>query len=151
AWVAPRLSLDHARAAVDATERLGAEILIPGDAAWPDRMDMLGVHGPVALWVRGDAARLQPPSVGILGARAATRYGADMAGDLAANAVSNDLTVVSTGAYGIPSAAHRATLLEGGATVAVMPGGLEHPYPNGNLDIFEEMTRSGALVSEVPP
>ncbi|WP_054683587.1 DNA-processing protein DprA [Microbacterium sp. No. 7] len=150
-WVVPRLSVEHAQAAIDASERLGVEIVMPGDAGWPGCMSVLGDEAPFALWVLGDSSRLSQPGVGILGSRAATGYGAHMAGELASDAARDGFVVVSTGAYGVPAAAHRAALLQGGATVAVLPAGMEHLYPAGHNRLFEQIVRAGALVSEVPP
>ena len=69
---APRLRADAVRSALDGARRAGASLVVPGDPAWPSRVDDLGVHAPVALWVRGRAEERSAPAVAIVGARAAT-------------------------------------------------------------------------------
>ena len=133
------------------TEATGAQLLIPGDPGWPHGMEMLGDHGPLALWVRGDVGALSDPAIGVIGTRAATGYGAHMAAELADGAASQGFTVVGTGAHGVAAAAHRATLLAGGRTIAVLPSGVDRLYPAGQTDLLEQIAQTGALVSELAP
>lgn len=151
ARISPRLNVTRAREALDVTERVGAHVLIPGDEGWPAGMSVLGDHAPVALWVRGDPSHLSQPAIGVIGARAATGYGSHMAAEIASDAVGQGLVVVSGGAYGIDAAAHRATMMASGSTVAVLAGGVDRLYPAGHNQLFEQIANSGALVSEVPP
>lgn len=155
AWrnrVTPRLSADAARRALDDTDRIGAQLLLPGDAGWPASMAVLGDRAPIALWVLGDPRHLSAEAtIGFIGARAASTYGSYAAGVLATDATERGHTVVSGGAYGIDAAAHRAALMAGGATVAVLPGGLDRQYPSGHNQLFEHISKSGALVSELAP
>ena len=155
AWqrrVGPRLNEDHARRAMETSDRFGMRMLVPGDEGWPESMQRWHNHGPIALWVMGAVEHLSAPSsVGIVGARAATGYGGHVAGELASGSVDAGLVVVSGGAYGIDAAAHRAALISDGTTVAVLPGGLDRLYPAGNRQLLEQVAQTGALVSELPP
>ncbi|MEX3510658.1 DNA-processing protein DprA [Kocuria carniphila] len=68
------------------SEELGMRILIPGDPGWPIELDQLGDRAPYALWARGKPGILghdAPARLGIVGARAATPYGADIAAGIA--------------------------------------------------------------------
>jgi DNA processing protein len=108
---------------------------------------------PPLLFVRG-AMPLPADDlvVAIVGARAASRTGAAMAGRLAAELAQAGALIVSGGALGIDSAAHRGALDGGGATVAVLAGGLDAPYPARNVPLFDEIVeRGGALVATEPP
>ena len=87
----------------------------------------------------------------IVGTRAATGYGLHVTTSLAAALAERGWTVVSGGAFGIDSQAHRGALAADGVTVAVLPSGLDAPYPRGHHDLFEAVTAQGALVSEQPP
>ena len=88
--------------------------------------------------------------VALVGARAATAYGEHVSMELAAELSAEGVTVVSGAAYGIDGAAHRAALGAGGATVALMAGGVDRPYPAGHMQLLDRIARSGAVVSEVP-
>ncbi len=108
---------------------------------------------PLALWVRGTAqlSTLGIRSVGIVGARAATPYGEQVAADFAGGLASREFSVVSGGAYGIDSAVHRAALGVGGQAILVSAGGLDRPYPPSSSGLFERAAHQGLLVSESPP
>ena len=46
-------------------------------------------------------------------------------------------TVISGLAYGVDQAAHRGALLAGGPTIAVLPGGVDRPYPSAHAQLLE--------------
>ena len=90
-------------------------------------------------------------SVAVVGARAASEYGAYVATDLAHGLAERGWTVVSGGALGIDGAAHRAALAAGGCTVAVLACGVDRPYPVSHTNLFEQIGEEGLVVSEWPP
>jgi DNA processing protein len=90
-------------------------------------------------------------SVSIVGTRAATGYGIHVTTELAAALAERGWTVVSGGAFGIDSQGHRGALAAEGVTIAVLPSGLDEPYPRAHHDLFEAIVGQGALVSEQPP
>jgi len=147
---APRLRADTARSALDGARRSGARLVVPGDPAWPSRVDDLGVHAPVALWMRGRVEDQSAPSVAIVGARAATPYGEGVTADLAAELGASGVTVVSGAAYGIDGAAHRAALSAGTRTVAFLAGGVDRAYPRGHEGLLDRIAATGAVWSETP-
>jgi DNA processing protein len=155
-----------AATALSRAERLGARIVVPSDAEWPVRVDSLAtlecrkpgrinrdVRPPLCVWVRGDLP-LGPTldrSVAVVGARAASGYGTHMSTEIAFGLAEEKWTVVSGGAYGIDAAAHRAALVAGRPTVAILAGGVDSPYPQGNTAMFERIADTGLLISEWPP
>ena len=144
----PELDLDDLAHAAD---RQGVRVLVPGDEGWPLGVDRLA-DPPYALFVRGDPdlAGLVERGVAIVGSRAATEYGMRVAADLAEGLASRGWTVISGAAYGIDSAAHRACLAAGGATVAVLACGADRAYPAVHRGLLDEIARTAAVVSEVP-
>jgi DNA processing protein len=154
-----------AEAAMRRGAKLGARIVVPSDDEWPARVGELArleldvggrvnqdVRPPLCFWVRGG-----PPlnttldrSVAIVGARAASPYGVHVATDLGYGLAEQGWTVVSGGAFGIDTAAHRGALTAGGRTVAVLACGVERPYPLGNASLFEQVVENGLVVSEWP-
>lgn len=133
----------------------------PGDAEWPDHLadldevDALQRRGgaPLGLWVRG-TRRLDETTarlVAIVGSRAATTYGTQMAGDLAAETAERGIGVVSGAAYGIDAAAHRGALAADGVTIAVLACGVDVPYPRGHDALLRRIGEDGLVVSELAP
>jgi DNA processing protein len=59
--------------------------------------------------------------------------------------------VISGGAYGIDTAAHKATLVADGKTIAVLAGGVNNLYPTENTQMFTKIAENGLLISEVMP
>ncbi|MFN8096959.1 MAG: DNA-processing protein DprA [Dermatophilaceae bacterium] len=133
-------------------ERLGARILTPDDREWPVGLNDLAV-APLCLWVRGpvDLAAVTRRSVAVVGARAATAYGIDRAGEIAAGLVTRGFTVVSGGAFGVDAAAHRGALAAEGVTVAVLACGIDRAYPLANAHLLSAIGRTGSIVTELPP
>ncbi|GIM94379.1 DNA-processing protein DprA [Paractinoplanes toevensis] len=155
----------HAEAMLLHAERLGARLVVPGDDEWPAQVDDLAAVGsdplaayvqvpPLCLWVRGQPqlGELTRRSVAVVGARAATQYGRQVASDIAAALAENDWTIVAGGAFGVDAAAHRAALAVGGRTAVVLACGVDRPYPAGNAALFEQIVDSGSgvLISEWP-
>lgn len=104
---------------------------------------------PILLYVRGTLAPARP-RVALVGSRAASRYGRRMAAKLAAGLVERGIEIVSGGAAGIDTAAHRGALDAGGSTLAVFGSGLLRPYPVENGRLFDQIAGRGALISEYP-
>lgn len=131
---------------------VGAELLIPGDDDWPRGVDDLGRHAPIVLWVRGSAGDLNGArrAVALVGARACSAYGQQVATDAAWHLARRGVTLNSGGAYGIDGAVHRAAIRAGGRTVAFLAGGVDRLYPAGHHALLESIIDNGCLVSEVP-
>ncbi|GGK62523.1 DNA-processing protein DprA [Ornithinimicrobium pekingense] len=131
---------------------LGLTVLVPGDEGWPSSLDHLP-DPPWCLWVRGPV----PPqewcgrAVAMVGARASTAYGDEVAARMSYELAERGFAVVSGAAYGIDAAAHRGALRAGGTTVAVLAGGVDVPYPRANTDLLASIAGRGAVVSETPP
>ena len=133
--------------------RDGIRLVCPGDPQWLERLDELGTVRPYALWLRGrvDLPSACRRSVSMVGSRAATGYGAHVAGEIAADLGEQGWTVVSGGAYGIDAAAHRGAQVVGAITIAVLACGVDYPYPAGHAGLFADIAAAGLVISEWPP
>jgi len=131
---------------------VGARIVTRGDSEWPHQLDDLGPRAPFALWVAGapDLRLALVRSVAIVGARASTHYGEEIARRWAAELAGRPVTVVSGGAFGIDAAAHRGALLAG-LTVCVVAGGVDVIYPQAHASLLSRIADEGLIVSETPP
>ena len=144
-------------------EALGARAVRPGDEEWPDGLDwhpsvmssdVREMAPPFVLFARGPARvrDTATAAVAVVGARAATPYGSDVATSLAFGLASAGVTVVSGGAYGIDAAAPRGALAAKAApTVAVLACGLDLAYPRGNDRLLDQIAREGLVLSEQVP
>lgn len=134
--------------------RMGLGVLIPGDDEWPSSLGDLGERAPYVLWTRGASSFLARPLVELVtltGARASTSYGEHVAGTLTSDLAAAERIVVAGGAYGIEGAAHRAALVAGGDTIAVLANGVDRAYPAGHSELLGRVADVGLLVSEVAP
>ena len=131
-------------------EKAGAQFLTPEHEHWPVGVNQL-VNPPIGLVVKGDSKCLITDSLAIVGSRKPTNYGANVASEFARGFSDLGWTIISGGAYGIDSYAHRATLQANGATIAVLATGIEVAYPKSNQKLFNEMSAHGALISELMP
>jgi DNA processing protein len=105
---------------------------------------------PPLLWCRGTAALLSLPTVAIVGSRAASPYGLEVAHQLAADLAATGVIVVSGLARGVDSASHRGALTRG-STAAFLGSGADVIYPAEHMTLAEEIARRGALLTELPP
>jgi DNA protecting protein DprA len=131
-------------------KQCGGELLTPEDPQWPSLLDDLEVP-PVALIVKGDVEILKAESLAIVGTRNPTPYGIRNAQEFAAGFVDRGWAIVSGGAYGIDSAAHKGALIAEGSTIAVTASGLDSTYPAGNQRLFDEIVENGAIITEYLP
>ncbi|MBK9738737.1 MAG: DNA-protecting protein DprA [Actinobacteria bacterium] len=141
--------------AVDAERRAakaGARIVTRVDSEWPTQLGDLGHEEPFALWVTGaaDLRLLALRSVAVVGARACTAYGEEVARGWSAELAAQGWCVVSGGAYGIDAAAHRGALAAGGSSVCVLAGGVDVPYPRAHDALIARIADEGLVISKTP-
>lgn len=105
---------------------------------------------PPVLWYRGRLDTLDAPAVAIVGARAASAVGMELAARIAHDLARVGLTVVSGLARGVDSAAHRGAL-KAGRTAAVLGSGVDTVYPSEHAALAAEIAVDGMVLSEYPP
>lgn len=144
------LDPDGAPALLEKIHNAGGEFIVPSDQSWPAQLNDLATP-PIGLVVKGKLDALHSRSIAIVGTRNPTPYGARIASDFAAGFVDREWSVVSGGAYGIDTHAHKGALIAEGLTIAVIASGIDINYPAGNERLFTEIAELGAIVSEVMP
>lgn len=106
---------------------------------------------PSVLYVQGANLNSFDKSMAVVGSRAMNWYGKQAIDILLPSLVQEDFAIVSGGARGVDSCAHRAALDNSGKTIAVLGSGLLRPYPTCNKKLFKEIVdKGGAVVSSFP-
>jgi DNA processing protein len=124
-----------------------ARTIRPGDGHYPSSLERVDDRPPF-LRVLGDLGEGRR-RVAVVGARDSDEYGRDMAARIAAGLARAGVSVVSGGARGIDSAAHRGALEAGGHTVAVLGQGIAAGLPAEQGRLLEAVRAGGgAVVSE---
>ncbi len=107
---------------------------------------------PPVLFVRGALDERDRFAVALVGSRSATPYGQSIALKLGRDLAAAGLTIVSGGAIGIDTAAHKAAVAASGRTLVVLGCGLDIDYPRENRGLFGHIVREGlgAIITEFP-
>ena len=145
-----RLRATNVSEILTSIENAGAQFITPAMELWPSQLNEL-VAVPIGLVVKGNIEVLKERGLAIVGTRNPTPYGARIASDFAAGFVDREWSIVSGGAYGIDTHAHKGALIAEGITIAVIASGIDINYPAGNERLFTEIAELGAIVSEVMP
>lgn len=106
---------------------------------------------PFTLFFKGSLP-VEADCLAMVGSRKASSYGLSVSEQFAADLARSNFLIVSGGAKGIDTAAHKGTLAAGGRTIAVFGCGIDVIYPKENNKLFEQIVeQNGALVSEYLP
>jgi DNA processing protein len=128
----------------------GVMLICLEDPAYPEMLKVISDAPPV-LYMRGSLQPRDLNGMAIVGSRRCTHYGREQAERFGALLARTGFTIVSGGARGVDSAAHRGALsLPGGRTIAVLGCGVDIAYPPENHALFNQIAASGAVLSEFP-
>lgn len=106
---------------------------------------------PYVLYYAGKLDCLKNPCVAVVGTRAPSDYGRNMASAIAQGLCREGVTVVSGLARGIDYAAHEGALSADGCTVGVLGSGINNPYPSEHTPMFRKIASGkGLIISEYP-
>lgn len=98
-------------------------MIFPTDHAYPERLR--AAAGGAPLYAIGNTALLERPAVGICGSRNASENALATAHLVGFEAAKRGLVIVSGYARGVDRLAHKGALEGGGATIAVLPQGID--------------------------
>jgi DNA processing protein len=149
--------VDSLRAAGDAVDgelercaQSNTTLVCLDDAHYPALLRSIPDPPPV-LYIQGTLEPRDLNAVAIVGSRACSHYGREQAERFAGLLAGAGITVISGGARGIDSAAHRGALaFHRGRTIAVLGCGVDVVYPPENESLFSQIVERGAVVSEFP-
>lgn len=134
-------------AEMEATDRYGARIIASCEPDFPEALAAISPPPPL-ITVLGKAALMNKPCLAMVGSRNASAIGLRFARQIASELGERDFTIVSGLARGIDTSAHGGALESG--TAAVLGGGVDHVYPRQNAELYDQIARGGAIISESP-
>jgi DNA processing protein len=131
-----------------AATRAGAVPIFTIEPGYPAVLAVTDAPPPL-LYVKGDAAMLNRPVVGVVGSRQASAAGQKFARLVASELGTAGYVIASGLARGIDAAAHQAALATG--TIAILAGGIDVIYPPEHRELQRLIGEQGCLVTEQPP
>ena len=136
-----RQDLRYAKKVYTDCMNMNYKLLTLFDAKYPERLRELP-DCPVLLYVEGEMPETDTGLyTAIVGSRKATEESVKYAFDIAAGLALNDIVVVSGGAGGVDTAAHKGCMSCGGKTICVMGCGLDHSYLMKNKPMRDEIAK----------
>ncbi len=108
-------------------------------------------HKPFFLYYRGKLPDMDRPIVSIVGARACSGYGRNMAKMLGEKLSDYGVQIVSGMARGIDTFAQLGALNGESATFGVLGCGVDICYPTENIELYENILKKGGIISEYLP
>ncbi|WP_019503068.1 DNA-processing protein DprA [Pseudanabaena sp. PCC 6802] len=109
----------------------------------PDPPPILHYAGSLTKWA-------ERSTVGMVGTRSPSGYGRRWAQKIGKALAEHGFTVVSGLADGVDAEAHRGCLSGEGNAIAVVGTGVNIVYPPKNQSLYQEIIKSGLVVSEYP-
>jgi len=146
-------SLDEAKRIVENCEKQNIQMISMDHERYPKRLRQIPGH-PSVLYVKGELPDIDNlVTIGMVGTRICTKYGQQMAHDMAYQLSKCGVLIISGMADGIDRCAHIGALKAGKPTVAVLAGGVDVIYPSTNRDIYNKIQEPGfgAVIAEEPP
>lgn len=120
------------------------------DADYPEILKQI-YSPPLVLYCKGAPFNGVAKRMGIVGSRKATDYATRVMKKLIPGLIEQDWHIVSGGAEGVDTVAHREALEAGGRTLAVLGSGLLVPYPLSNVQLFDTIVdKNGMVLSPFP-
>jgi DNA processing protein len=142
--------LETGRTTLENAVKLGAKVIVPEDADYPEVLRHIPDPPPV-LFALGDHTLLFRPAAAIVGSRDHSSYGAEICRAISACAASAGVVIVSGMARGLDAVAQTAALDSGGTTIGVLGNGLGVTYPAANRALYDRVAKEGLLLTEFPP
>lgn len=103
---------------------------------------------PYFLFYRGNINVINNKSIGVVGARKCSNYGFTVTKLLTKELITNNITLISGGARGVDSFAHKTALENDGCNICVLGCGIDIAYPSENKALFSKISENGVIISE---
>lgn len=132
-------------------QNCGIDIVTPDDENYPPLLKLISDF-PAVLFVKGDLSCLKDRlPIAVIGTRRPSLYGIHAAEKISRGIAKENTVIISGGALGIDSIAHKSAVEEGAKTVLVMGCGHGAGYLFENEELRQSVSLNGAVISEYPP
>lgn len=145
-------SLEQAEITLEYCEKMGYKVITPECEDYPELLWNIP-DPPAVLYMRGDLPDLDKGlPVAIVGSRKTSDIMIKEAEKLSYEMSKSGANIISGGAVGVDTAAHRGAMMGGTPTIAVLGCGLDYPYLMENELLRQKIvSKGGALITEYPP
>ncbi|MGN0469064.1 MAG: DNA-processing protein DprA, partial [Acutalibacteraceae bacterium] len=127
------------------------QIVTPENELYPENLKHITDY-PAVLYVQGDLSCLENKlPIAVIGTRKPSAYGISAAEKIARGLAKQKAVIISGGALGIDSIAHKSALEENEKTVLVMGCGHGAGYLMQNEELRQSVAKNGAVITEYPP
>lgn len=128
-------------------EERNVDVITIYDKNYPEYLKNI-YDRPYVLYTKGSIIKDDEFAVAVVGSRKSTAYGKWVTEKLVKDLTKFGITIVSGLAAGIDSIAHKAAIESNGRTIAVLGNGLDVIYPKRNKELYREIEKKGAIVTE---
>lgn len=135
---------------LDALEEKDIHFVCIEDNNYPKKLHPFD-HKPYYLFYKGKLPDEEIPVVAMVGARACSGYGRNMAKSLGRELSNNGVQIVSGMARGIDTYSGLGALEGKTPTFAVLGCGVDICYPTENIELYQDILKNGGIISEYPP
>lgn len=141
--------LEHTNQQIAAWEDAGIGVHTCFDANYPQQLRDVR-EMPLVVFTRGSLAK-DDRAVAVVGSRRVSDDGVRRTQSIARMLAHNGIAIVSGLAEGVDTAAHQTALDVGARTVAVIANGVDQCYPQSNVGLQADITKTGLVLSEYLP
>lgn len=138
-----------AREELARAQAAGVSMYIRDQAGYPEALGRIP-DPPTVIYCKGTLIPADALSIAVVGSRHCTAYGRQQANRLAQALARTGITVISGLARGIDAETHKGALEAGGRTIAVCATGLNTIYPPEHVELANQITQQGCLLTESP-
>jgi len=103
------------------------------------------------LFTKGNLDLLDLPTISIVGSRKSSKNTLNWTYTFSKDASESGYVIVSGGALGVDTYAHKAALDTSGRTICVLGSGLNNIYPKENIELIKKIMENGLVISSYIP
>lgn len=135
-------------AVIENCSKKNVKIVTIFDEDYPENLRNI-FDAPVFLFYKGNLNELDKFSISVVGTRIPSEYGKIVCTNLVEGLSELGIPIISGMANGIDAIAHTAALKSNNITYAVLGSGVDMPYPPENERLYNKISESGAVISEL--